>query len=83
MRNTFIASLCDLAEQDERIWLLCGDLGYSVLEKFAERFPDRYINVGVAEQNMMGVSRGYTCPQAGRYRTGTLRASMADSATSV
>ncbi len=56
MRNTFIASLCELAEQDERIWLLCGDLGYSVLDKFAERFLDRYINVAVAEQNMMGVA---------------------------
>jgi transketolase len=58
VRNTFIAALCDLAEQDDRIWLLCGDLGYSVLEKFAERFPDRYINVGVAEQNMVGVAAG-------------------------
>lgn len=58
MRNTFIASLCDLAEQDERIWLLCGDLGYSVLEKFAGRFPARYVNVGVAEQNMVGVAAG-------------------------
>lgn len=58
MRNTFISTLCDLAEQDERIWLLCGDLGYSVLEKFADRFPDRYVNVGVAEQNMVGVAAG-------------------------
>jgi transketolase len=58
MRNTFVSALCDLAEQDERIWLLCGDLGYSVLEKFAERFPQRYVNVGVAEQNMTGVAAG-------------------------
>ena len=33
-----MSTLCNLAEQDERIWLLCGDLGYSVLEKFAEHF---------------------------------------------
>lgn len=58
MRNTFIDTLCELAEQDERIWLLCGDLGFSVLERFAQRFPDRYVNVGVAEQNMMGIAAG-------------------------
>lgn len=58
MRNTFVSTLCELAERDDRIWLLCGDLGYSVLEKFAARFPDRYVNVGVAEQNMTGVAAG-------------------------
>jgi transketolase len=51
-------TLCELAEQDERIWLLTGDLGYSVLERFASRFPSRYVNVGVAEQNMTGVAAG-------------------------
>lgn len=58
MRNTFAETLADLAEQDERIWLLCGDLGYSVLERFAHRIPERYVNVGVAEQNMVGVAAG-------------------------
>lgn len=58
MRTTFIKTLLDLAEHDERIWLLCGDLGYSVLERFAERFPGRFVNVGVAEQNMTGVAAG-------------------------
>jgi transketolase len=58
MRTAFIETLCDLASQDERIWLLTGDLGYSVLERFAERFPGRFVNVGVAEQNMMGVAAG-------------------------
>ena len=58
MRNAFVNTLCDLAAKDERIWLLCGDLGYSVLERFSERFPDRYVNMGVAEQNMAGVAAG-------------------------
>lgn len=58
MRTTFIETLLDLAEHDERIWLLCGDLGYSVLERFAERFPGRFVNVGVAEQSMTGVAAG-------------------------
>ncbi len=58
MRTAFIQELCALAEQDERIWLVCGDLGYSVLEAFADRFPNRYLNAGVAEQNMTGIAAG-------------------------
>lgn len=58
MRSTFIATLLDVAEQDPNVWLLCGDLGYSVLEPFQQRFPERFCNVGVAEQNMAGMAAG-------------------------
>jgi transketolase len=58
MRNTFVATLAELAERDPNIWLLCGDLGFSVLESFAAKFPDRFLNMGVAEQNMAGVAAG-------------------------
>lgn len=58
MRTAFIDTLCDLAAQDERIFLLAGDLGYSVLEPFARRFPKRFLNAGIAEQNMTGVAAG-------------------------
>ena len=58
MRKAFIETLCELAEKDDRIWLLTGDLGYSVLEKFSQSFPERYVNMGVAEQNMTGVAAG-------------------------
>ena len=58
MRGAFIQSLVALAERDPRIVLLTGDLGFTVVEDFAERFPDRFINVGVAEQNMLGVATG-------------------------
>jgi transketolase len=58
MRTAFIEALCQAAEQDARIWLLTGDLGYSVLERFSSQFPDRYLNAGVAEQNMIGVAAG-------------------------
>jgi transketolase len=58
MRTAFIEELIRLAAEDERIWLVCGDLGYSVLEPFADRFPARYLNAGVAEQNMTGVAAG-------------------------
>lgn len=58
MRDTFIRTLTELAENDERILLLTADLGYTVLEKFADRHPTRFFNVGVAEQNMIGLGTG-------------------------
>ncbi len=58
MRKAFAATLVELAQRDARIVLLTGDLGYSVLEPFAEAFPDRFFNVGVAEQNMVALATG-------------------------
>jgi transketolase len=58
MRNAFIAALLELARTDQRVLLLTGDLGFMVLEPFAEEFPERFINVGVAEQNMVGLATG-------------------------
>ena len=58
MRRAFVSTLVGLAEADPRILLLTGDLGYMALEPFAERFPARFLNAGVAEQNMVGVASG-------------------------
>jgi transketolase len=58
VRRAFVQTLTELAAGDPRILLLTGDLGYMALEPFAERFPDRFFNVGVAEQNMVGVATG-------------------------
>ena len=58
MRNAFVAGLLELAADDDRIVLLTGDLGFTVLEPFAEAHPDRFFNVGVAEQNMVGMATG-------------------------
>ncbi len=58
MRAAFIKTLMEEAFRDNRIWLLTGDLGYSVLEPFINKFPERFVNVGVAEQNMVGVAGG-------------------------
>ena len=58
MRSAFFRALTALAEQDERICLIVGDLGFGVVETFAERFPDRFLNAGVAEQNMTGIAAG-------------------------
>lgn len=58
MRNAFIQELVTLARQHPQIALIVGDLGYSVVEPFADEFPDRFINAGVAEQNMTGLAAG-------------------------
>lgn len=58
MRTAFVRSLEELARDDKRIFLLTGDLGFSVFEKFRDEFPDRFIDVGIAEANMTGVAAG-------------------------
>jgi transketolase len=58
MRNAFINELVKLARNNKNIVLMVGDLGFSVVEPFQEEFPDRFINAGVAEQNMMGMAAG-------------------------
>lgn len=58
MRDAFIAELSALAEQDPSVVLITGDLGFGVLTDFAARFPDQFVNAGVAEQNMTGLACG-------------------------
>lgn len=58
MRTAFINQLLEEARHNERVFLLIGDLGYHVVEPFAQEFPDRFLNVGIAEQNMAGVAAG-------------------------
>lgn len=58
MRDAFIAELTSLAENDPEIMLLTGDLGFGVLTDFSEKFPNQFINIGVAEQNMSGIAAG-------------------------
>jgi transketolase len=58
MRLALIETLLDLAAQDDRVCLLTGDLGFTVLERFAAAFPGRFFNVGVAEANLLGLATG-------------------------
>ncbi len=58
MRTSFINQLIEEARHNDKIFLLVGDLGYHVVEPFAQEFPNRFMNVGIAEQNMAGVAAG-------------------------
>jgi transketolase len=58
MRSEFLAGLADLADRDPRVMLLTADLGFGAVEVFADRHPRRFLNLGVAEQAMIGVATG-------------------------
>lgn len=58
MRSTFVTALIEQAEKDDRIFVVSPDMGFSVFERYIETFPDRFINVGIAEQNAIGVAAG-------------------------
>ena len=58
MRDAFVARLLELARQDPRLFLVTGDLGFGVLDKFEKELPGQFLNVGVAEQNMAAVATG-------------------------
>ncbi len=58
MRNAFSKGLVEAADRDPRVLLLTGDHGYALFDEFRKVHPQRYINAGVAEQNMVGVAAG-------------------------
>ena len=58
MRNAFIQALTEVAEQDPRVVFLTADLGFKLFDDFARRCPGRFMNVGVAEANMVGTAAG-------------------------
>lgn len=58
MRDAFVRVLTNLARNDKDVMLLTADLGFGVLTGFAEEFPDQFLNVGIAEQNMTGLAVG-------------------------
>jgi len=58
VRKAFIEELMAEALKNPNVWFLTADLGYSFIEPFQATFPDRFINMGVAEQNMVGVAAG-------------------------
>jgi transketolase len=58
-RDGFGKALADLGEKDKDVWAVSADVSESSRTHwFAEKFPDRFVQVGVAEQNMAGVAAG-------------------------
>ena len=67
-RQTFAETLIELANSDPRIVAVCNDsVGSSNLGQFQKLFPERLINVGIAEQDMVGFPPG--SPTAVLYRS--------------
>ena len=58
MRRTFGKIIADLADKDDKIYVLVGDIGYRVFDEFREKHPNRFINMGICEQSIIGVSAG-------------------------
>lgn len=58
MRDAFFSSLYEIAARDKQVILLVADNGAIVLDNFRQNIPEQFINVGVAEQNMIGVATG-------------------------
>jgi len=58
MRDMFSKQLVRLAQEDEKVVLLTGDHGYALFDSFRKYVPNQFINMGIAEQNMVGVAAG-------------------------
>lgn len=58
MRRAVVKHLDKMMEKDEDIIVLLGDLGFGIFDHLRLKYPDRIINCGIAEQNMIGVAAG-------------------------
>ena len=58
MRNEFAKTLTELAEKDEKIFLVIGDAHHFIFDEFKKRFPSRFLNFGIREQAMVGFGAG-------------------------
>ena len=67
MREAFVRALTELAGDDPSVMLVNGDLGFGVLDDFVDRFPDNYVNAGIAEQNMTALACGMALEGARAY----------------
>ena len=58
MRREFGRFMVDMAEKDERIILIVGDIGYQIFDEFRSKFSERFFNFGLCEQSMIGAASG-------------------------
>ena len=60
MRNAYCRTLHKIMAENTSVYALTADIGFSNFDKIIEDFPDRFINVGIAESNMIGIAAGLT-----------------------
>ena len=60
MRNAFVKGLLERMENDKNVVLLSADLGWNSFDRIRETYPSRFVNMGLAEQAMVGVAAGMT-----------------------
>ena len=58
MRRTFGKIITKLADKDRKIYVIVGDIGYRIFDEFRQKHPNRFINMGICEQSIIGVSAG-------------------------
>ncbi len=58
MRKAFFSKLTQLSATDKNLFFITADLGFGVVEEFKDKYPDRFLNVGVSEQAMLGIAAG-------------------------
>ena len=58
MRETFVKKLIEFAKRDKNVYLITSDTGFMVLDEFKTLFPERFLNIGISEANMIGVAAG-------------------------
>ena len=58
MRRRFGDVISQLADEDEKIYVIVADIGYRVFDEFREKHPDRFINMGICEQSIISVASG-------------------------
>lgn len=58
MRNAFVNTIIDACQSRDDLFIVSGDAGFGVFDEFKEAYPDKFLNLGVAEQNMASFSAG-------------------------
>jgi transketolase len=58
MRKQFAKTLFEVGEKDKKLVVMIGDISHFLLKDFQKNFPDRFYNMGIAEQSMIGVAAG-------------------------
>ena len=58
MRRKFGKLIDKIAKKDKKVYLLVGDIGYGIFDDFRKNHPDRFLNLGICEQSLIGVAAG-------------------------